>query len=94
MKLMLNIGCPTGNFRVLNKARSVTLKGPDYESFVNYWIAFKGSSYGLHDASWRSNFGNKNYNVNGSHGCVNVPTSAMKKLYNMVEIGTPVYIKK
>ena len=29
---------------------------------------------------------------NGSHGCVNMPRSEVSKLYNMVEIGTPVYV--
>ena len=28
--------------------------GDEYQSFVNYWMAFIGSSYGLHDATWRS----------------------------------------
>ena len=77
---------------VLNKARNVTLKGADYESFVNYWIAFKGSAYGLHDASWRSNFGGTIYKYNGSHGCVNMPYYKVQELYNLVDIGTPVYI--
>lgn len=88
----INDGTPTGDFKVLNKARNVTLKGADYESFVNYWIAFKGSAYGIHDASWRSNFGGNIYKYNGSHGCVNVPYYKVQQLYNMVEIGTPVYI--
>ena len=88
----INNGTPTGDFKVLNKARNVTLKGADYESFVNYWIAFKGSAYGIHDASWRSNFGGNIYKYNGSHGCVNVPYYKVQQLYNMVDIGTPVYI--
>ena len=88
----INNGTPTGSFRVLNKLRNVTLKGEDYESFVNYWIAFKGSSYGLHDASWRSKFGGNIYKYNGSHGCVNMPYYKVQELYNMIEIGTPVYI--
>lgn len=83
---------PKGTYSVLNKSRNVTLKGADYASFVNYWIAFKGSSYGFHDASWRSRFGGNIYTYNGSHGCVNMPRSEVEKLYNMVEIGTPVYI--
>ena len=70
----------------------IILKGKDYESFVSYWIAFKGNSYGLHDASWRSRFGGNIYTYNGSHGCVNMPRSEVSKLYNMVEIGTPVYV--
>lgn len=89
----INNGTPTGNYKVLNKARNVNLKGEDYVSFVNYWIAFIGHSYGMHDASWRSSFGGSIYKYNGSHGCVNMPYSKVQQLYNMVEIGTPVYIK-
>ena len=84
---------PKGDFKVLKKVRNATLKGADYSSFVKYWIAFKGNSYGIHDASWRNNFGNMNYYYNGSHGCVNTPIDAMSTLYDRVEIGTPVYIK-
>lgn len=88
----INNGTPRGTFRVLNKARNTTLTGADYTSFVNYWIAFKGYSYGLHDASWRNTFGGNIYKYNGSHGCVNMPYTKVKQLYEMVEIGTPVYI--
>ena len=85
-------GTPTGHYKILNKARNTTLKGEDYESFVNYWIAFRGSSYGIHDASWRSQFGGQIYKTNGSHGCVNMPYYNVQKLYNMAPIGTPVNI--
>lgn len=88
----INNGTPRGTFRVLNKARNTTLKGADYTSFVNYWIGFKGNSYGMHDASWRSTFGGNIYKYNGSHGCVNMPYVKVQQLYNIVEIGTPVYI--
>lgn len=90
----INNKTPVGNFKVLNKATKIILKGADYESFVNFWIAFKGHSFGFHDASWRSKFGGTIYKTNGSHGCVNMPYSKVKQLYNMVAIGTPVYIKK
>lgn len=89
----INNGTPRGNYKVLSKSRNVTLKGQDYASFVNYWIAFIGHSYGFHDASWRSSFGGNIYKYNGSHGCVNMPKNKVAELYNMVEIGTPVYIK-
>lgn len=89
----INGKTPTGNFKVLNKATDIILKGKDYESFVSYWIAFKGASFGFHDASWRSKFGGTIYKTNGSHGCVNMPYSKVKSLYNRVSIGTPVYIK-
>ena len=56
-------------------------------------MAYNGNSFGIHDASWRSRFGTMDYKWNGSHGCVNVPTKAMEELFNMVEVGTPVYIR-
>lgn len=90
----VNNGTPTGNYRVLNKARNVTLKGANYTSFVNYWLAFIGHSYGIHDASWRTNFGGSIYKYNGSHGCINMPYTNASKLYNMVDIGTPVHVNK
>lgn len=88
----INGKTPTGTYKVLNKARNATLKGDDYESHVSYWIAFRGNAYGFHDASWRSSFGGNIYKYNGSHGCVNMPYYKVQALYNMVEIGTPVYI--
>lgn len=81
-----------GNFKIWNKIRNTHLKGSDYISFVKYWMAYNGNSYGIHDASWRNRFGGAIYKYNGSHGCVNVPTDVAAKLYEMVEIGTPVYI--
>ena len=36
----INGKTPTGTFKILNKARNIVLKGEDYASFVNYWIAF------------------------------------------------------
>lgn len=89
----INGKTPIGTFKVRDKERDVILKGADYESFVSYWIAFKGNSFGFHDASWRSSFGGTVYKNHGSHGCVNMPYSKVKQLYNMVSIGTPVYIQ-
>lgn len=88
---------PTGLFSVLNKARNINLVGRNadgskYKSFVSYWMAFYGSSYGMHDASWRSEFGGNIWITNGSHGCVNMPPKKIPKLYNMVDYGTPVII--
>lgn len=88
---------PTGLYSVLNKARNITLKGRNsngtkYSSFVNYWMAFIGSSYGMHDATWRSSFGGDIYINNGSHGCVNVPPANMPKLFDLVDYNTPVIV--
>ena len=62
-----------------------------YESPVDYWCPFNGGQ-GLHDAPWRDSFGGDIYIYNGSHGCVNIPTSAMATIYNTVEIGTAVVV--
>ena len=88
---------PKGTFKVNYKARNIVLKGTEdngdeYQSFVNYWMAFIGSSYGLHDATWRSRFGEEIYQYGGSHGCVNMPYASAAKLYEMIEPGTPVLI--
>ena len=89
----INGKTPKGNFKILNKARNIILKGADYESFVSYWMAFKGAAFGFHDASWRSSFGGNIYKYAGSHGYVNMPYNKVKQLFNIVDIGTPVYIK-
>ena len=88
---------PTGLFSVLDKSRNVTLKGKNadgskYESFVSYWMAFLGSSYGMHDATWRSSFGGDIWITSGSHGCVNMPPDRIPELYDMVSYGTPVIV--
>ena len=88
---------PTGTYHLNYKARNIVLKGTEdngdtYESYVSYWMAFIGSSYGLHDATWRSTFGGDIYKNGGSHGCVNMPRDAAAKLYEMVEPGIPILI--
>ena len=47
---------------------------------------------GLHDATWRSNFGGTIYLSNGSHGCINVPPSVMGNLYGKTFNGMPVIV--
>ena len=86
---------PFGSYYIRNKATNVHLLGPEddpYDSFVYYWMAFIGSSYGIHDATWRSSFGGNIYKYNPSHGCVNVPYDVAETLFYRVEIGTPVYV--
>ena len=90
---------PTGVYSINNKARNIKLVGggpkkskTHYESFVSYWMCFLGHGYGLHDASWRSNFGGDIYKYSGSHGCVNLPTNKAPELYNLISVGTVVII--
>ena len=90
----LNGATKLGNFRVNKKVKNTYLVTKKYKTFVKYWIGYDGRSYGIHAASWRKKFGGNIYLTNGSHGCVNVPTSSAEKLFSMVEVGTPVYIKR
>ena len=81
---------PTGLYETHGKEHDVWLKGDDYLVFVKYWVSVVGDIIGLHDASWRENFGASFYVYGGSHGCVNTPEEAMTMIWNLVEDGTPV----
>ena len=81
-------GTPAKLCDVYFKQRNRTLRGPNYATFVSYWMAVSGH-IGIHDATWRSKFGGEIYKTAGSHGCVNVPKSFAAELYEVVEVGTP-----
>lgn len=93
-------GTPTGTFHILYKQRDQHLRGLEddgktkYDSFVNYWMPFRSDGYGLHDAPWRGAFGGTIYQYSGSHGCVNMPPSYAKRLYNSINVGSIVKIQK
>ncbi|MBE6009800.1 MAG: hypothetical protein E7236_04030 [Lachnospiraceae bacterium] len=89
-------GTTPGMYSIYIKQRNRTLNGrnddgSEYHSPVSYWMPFNGGQ-GLHDARWRGKFGGSIYVYSGSHGCVNLPTSAAAELYDMVEVGTPVIV--
>lgn len=52
-------------------------------------MPFNGN-IGLHDADWRTSFGGQIYRTNGSHGCVNLPPDYARRIYDVVQTGTPV----
>lgn len=83
------MGTPSGVNYVYLKQTDRILRGANYASHVDFWMPVKGN-IGIHDASWRSNYGGTIYQTNGSHGCINTPRTAMAQLYDMVEVGTPV----
>lgn len=83
------MGTPEGVNYVYAKQKNRVLRGPGYASPVKYWMPVRGN-IGIHDASWRSEFGGTIYQTNGSHGCINTPTDKMAELYDMVKEGTPV----
>ncbi len=83
------MGTPEGTCFVYGKQKNRVLRGPNYASFVNFWVPVRGN-IGIHDAPWRSEYGGEIYKTSGSHGCVNTPYDEMEIIYDRVEIGTPV----
>lgn len=51
------------------------------------WVQYFHRGYGFHGAPWRSSFG-----YSGSHGCINMPVSEAKWLYDWASIGTRVEV--
>ena len=84
-------GTPTGIYPVYNKRYHTYLRGVDYVSYVNYWLGVH-KGVGIHDANWRSKFGEEIYKVDGSHGCINCPEESVSVLWEVVEVGTPVIL--
>ncbi|MDU4848116.1 L,D-transpeptidase family protein [Clostridium sp.] len=80
---------PAGIYSLVYKQKDTVLKGQGYASPVNFWMPFNGG-IGIHDASWRYNFGGDIYTTNGSHGCINAPYDLAIKIFNNIEPGTPV----
>lgn len=82
-------GTPAKVCYVYFKQKNRVLRGANYATPVKYWMAVDGH-IGIHDATWRNEFGGEIYKTNGSHGCINTPLEIMTELYDMVELGTPV----
>ncbi len=82
-----------GLYNIYSKELSRNLTGPGYSSYVNYWMPYNGGE-GLHDATWRYEFGGDIYTWGGSHGCVNLPLDIAEEIYNNVEVGTQVLVKR
>lgn len=66
--------------------------GSSYASPVKYWMPFTLSGCGFHDASWRTDWSKKAYLRGGSHGCVNVKPSEIRKVWNNISKNEPVII--
>ena len=79
-----------GTFHVYHKVPMMTMRGAnadgsDYETPDVPWVSFFVRGYALHGAYWRDSFG-----YAGSHGCINLPISESKWIYDFAPIGTPV----
>ncbi|MGO3751915.1 MAG: L,D-transpeptidase family protein [Peptoniphilaceae bacterium] len=83
---------PRGTGKIWSREKNRTLKGADWESYVNFWLPFNWSGCGIHDSSWRGDYGKNIYKSNGSHGCVNTPPQLMEKFYSNTFQGMPVIV--
>ena len=90
-----NMGTASGVFPLAFKESPSTLRGGEgkkkYTTKVQYWMPFY-EGQGLHDAWWKTVFGGTEYMGNGSHGCVNLPSSVAETLYNNIVPGTAIVI--
>ncbi len=92
---------PTGDYTIISKETDKVLNGAsvgfDYQVPVNYWMRLTNSGIGIHDIDWLNadNAWNSRevYVTQGSHGCINTPSEAMKLIYDSIPVGTPVYIR-
>ena len=86
-----------GVWYILYKRSPYTLRGsavgkPDYSVKVDYWAPFTNSGQGFHDAGWRTNWANNAYLTAGSGGCVNLPPSVAKTVYDNLSTYEPVIV--
>ena len=82
-------GTPAGSYPLSYNQKNAVLKGENYRTPVDYWMPFNGG-IGMHDATWRGAFGGSIYKTSGSHGCINLPHSVAKKIYENISAGIPV----
>lgn len=82
-------GTPAGSYPLAYKQKNAVLKGENYRTPVNYWMPFN-NGIGMHDAKWRSSFGGTIYKTGGSHGCINLPPSVAKTIFDNISAGIPV----
>lgn len=89
---------PIGQFSIyamqLDQVLDGSTVGYDYLYPVDYWMPFNGG-VGFHDTRERTEFeyGSDTYlEGGGSHGCINMPPSKAKQLFETAKVGTTVYV--
>jgi len=83
----------TGFFWIVAMKEDTNLVGPTWNDHVDYWMPFDiPNEIGLHDSSWRDEYGGDIYLTDGSHGCVNTPLEALDIIYHNIKEGVPVIV--
>jgi lipoprotein-anchoring transpeptidase ErfK/SrfK len=78
-----------GQFHIYVKYLATLMTGPGYYlPNVPYTMYYSGG-YALHGTYWHSNFGHPM-----SHGCVNLPTTEARWLYEWAPVGTLVTVRR
>jgi lipoprotein-anchoring transpeptidase ErfK/SrfK len=78
---------PLGDFTIYAKVNKTDMRGPGYFAPDVPWVmVFKGD-YTIHGNYWATSFGRPS-----SHGCVGLPVSIAKRVYDWTPIGTPLHI--
>lgn len=80
---------PTGIWGLTYKTKNAVLRGDNYATPVDFWMPFAGN-VGMHDATWRKDFGGNYYKTDGSHGCINLPWSKARDIYGYISKNFPV----
>jgi len=89
----LNYSTPEGVYKLEYKEKNSVLRGENYAAPVDFWMPFNGG-IGMHDASWRKEFGGTIYQNGGSHGCINCPPALAQIIFETIEPGTPIICHK
>lgn len=93
-----DVATSTGVGKIWSKEQDRDLVGivpqssQDYSSFVDYWMPINWNNEGIHNSTWRKEYGGNIYIGNGSYGCINLPYEATKEIFDNVEINTPVVV--
>ena len=64
--------------------------GEEYSSLVNFWFPINWSDIGIHNSTWRTEFGGDIYQWAGSYGCINITDDVAETIMDHIPVGTPV----
>lgn len=84
---------PVGSFSINSKVPRAYSK--PFNLYMPYWMAFVGSSYGLHELpEWADGRkeGESHLGTPVSHGCIRMGVGEAGQVYDWAEIGTPVVV--
>lgn len=78
-----------GSYAIQRKYRAKTMRGRGYVAPNVPYTMFYSGGYAIHGAYWHNRFGTP-----VSHGCINLPVSQARRLYNWAGPGTRVVIRR